>query len=78
MPSRSLVIATADALPFALIGTLVAFLGGRRLAGTGFGLLGAGLAGVALLVGLAAISLARADERPFVLCRTAVNLLWFH
>jgi hypothetical protein len=78
MVTRSVVVAVADALPFAVVGAVVALLGGRRLAGPAFGLSVAGLVGVALLVGLAGISLTRVADRPFVLCRTTVNLLWFH
>jgi hypothetical protein len=78
MTTRSFVIAAADALPFALVGAVVAFLGGRRLAGPAFALPVAGLVGVALLASLGAISLSRVDDRPFVCCRTTANVLWFH
>lgn len=71
-----LALATVDALPFALVGAVVAFLGGRRLAGPGLGLLLAGLGGGALLIGLAAVSLADGDERPLVCSRTAVDILF--
>jgi len=78
MATRSFVIAAADALPFALVGAVVAFLGGRRLADPAFAVAVAGLVCVALLASLGAISLARVDDRPFVLCRTTANVLWFH
>jgi hypothetical protein len=77
MTTHSVIIAAADALPFALVGAIVAFLGGRRLAGPAFALPLAGLVGVALLASLGAISLSRVADRPFVCCRTTANVLWF-
>lgn len=78
MATRAVVIATADALPFALVGAVAAFIGGQRLADLAFALPVAGLVGVALLASLGAISLSRVEDRPFVLCRTTANVLLFH
>jgi hypothetical protein len=78
MATRSFLIATVDALPFALVGVVLAFVGGRRLAGPSFAVTVAGLVGVALLAGLGALSLSRVEDRPFALCRTTANVLWFY